>query len=244
MEKDNESKSLDTMFAPLPKGNISDIIKERITDAILNGELKPGDKLPTEVEFSEKLHVGRNAVREAIKVLVAFGVLEIRRSEGTFVVKEFKPKLIDPLLYGLALSKKSQEEFLEFKIALFCSILYILSLNATEDDLKQLEQYCETFRKAMNNPQVSLEEKYKACLDYQTFLGQATHNPMVMELNSINIKICDFHRRLMIRRSLEQGKPNALPDSYIKDIKMVRAHDRAAIPKLLDEKLAMWRTLE
>ena len=85
------------LFAELPKGSISEIIVKRITDALISGELKPGDKIPTEVEFSEKLGVSRNAVREALKVLVAFGVLEIRRSEGTFVVEEYNNKLLDPL---------------------------------------------------------------------------------------------------------------------------------------------------
>ena len=95
---------INTLFAELPKGSISEIIIQRITDALISGELKPGDKIPTEVEFSEKLGVSRNAVREAIKVLVAFGVLEIKRSEGTYVVEEFNNKLLKPLMYGLILS--------------------------------------------------------------------------------------------------------------------------------------------
>ena len=39
------------LFAELPKGSLSDIIIKRITDALVSGELKPGDKIPTEVEF-------------------------------------------------------------------------------------------------------------------------------------------------------------------------------------------------
>lgn len=240
---EENSKFLDKMFATLPKGNISDIIKDRITDAILSGDLKPGDKLPTEVEFSEKLQVGRNAVREAIKVLVAFGVLEIRRSEGTFVVKEFKPKLLDPMLYGLVLSNKSQEEFLQFKIALFSTIIYVACMNATEEDVAMLKERCGKFREAMNRSDVSFDEKYASCLAYNEGLGQATRNAMVMELNSVNIKICDFHRKAMIKNCLERGTPNALADSYEKDIELIRTHDRASVPQLLDEKLALWREL-
>ena len=76
------------LFAELPKGSISEIIIQRITDALIRGELKPGDQIPIEVEFSEKLKVSRNAVREAVKGLVAFGVLEIKRLEGTFVTNK------------------------------------------------------------------------------------------------------------------------------------------------------------
>ena len=37
-----------SLFAELPKGSISEIIVQRITDALISGELKPGDKIPTE----------------------------------------------------------------------------------------------------------------------------------------------------------------------------------------------------
>ena len=98
------------LFEELPKGSLSDIIVKRITDALVSGELKPGDKIPTETEFSENLGVGRNAVREAIKVLVAFGVLEIRRAKGTYVVDDYSDKLLDPLIYGLILSERNMDE--------------------------------------------------------------------------------------------------------------------------------------
>ena len=54
------------LFEELPKGSISEIIMPRITDALISGQLKPGDKIPTEVEFSEKLGVSRNAVRQQL----------------------------------------------------------------------------------------------------------------------------------------------------------------------------------
>jgi len=55
------------------------------------------------MELCESLRVGRNSVREAIKILVTMGVLEIRRSEGTFVCKGFSGRMLDPLVYGLIL---------------------------------------------------------------------------------------------------------------------------------------------
>ena len=67
-----------------------------LTDAMINKELRPGDKIPTELELSETLGVGRNSIREAIKILVYLGVLEIRRAEGTFVCEGFTESMIDP----------------------------------------------------------------------------------------------------------------------------------------------------
>ena len=111
------------LFEQMPKGSISEIIIDRITQALVSGELKPGDKIPTETEFSERLGVGRNAVREAIKVLVAFGVLEIRRAEGTFVVSEYNRNLLNPMIYGLILSEHNMEELLNVKLALCAEVI-------------------------------------------------------------------------------------------------------------------------
>ena len=50
-----------------------------ITDSIIRKELLPGDQIPTEAQLTEILGVSRNTVREAIKILIYMGVLEIRR---------------------------------------------------------------------------------------------------------------------------------------------------------------------
>ncbi len=72
----------------LKKLNSESVVQQVInclTDAIIHKELRPGDKIPTEMELAQTLGVGRNSIREAIKILVYLGVLEIRRAEGTFV---------------------------------------------------------------------------------------------------------------------------------------------------------------
>ena len=69
-----------------------------LTDAMINRELRPGDKIPTEAEMAENMGVGRNSIREAIKILVYLGVLEIRRAEGTFVCEGFSESMIDPMI--------------------------------------------------------------------------------------------------------------------------------------------------
>ena len=50
-------------------------IIDSLVEAMIRKELKPGDQIPTEMELAERLGVGRNSVREAIKILVYFGVL-------------------------------------------------------------------------------------------------------------------------------------------------------------------------
>ena len=54
--------------------------------AIQKGELKVGDKLPRESDMAEELGVGRSSLREGIKILNAYGIVESRQGEGTYIV--------------------------------------------------------------------------------------------------------------------------------------------------------------
>ena len=76
-----------------------------ITDDILSGNLKPGDKLPTENELAESLGVGRNSVRKAIKMLSSFGVIEVKMGAGTYIAES---------MHGSILSLKSTRLFIGF----------------------------------------------------------------------------------------------------------------------------------
>lgn len=231
------------LFEELPKGSISDIITKRITDALLSGELKPGDKIPTEVEFSDRLKVGRNAVREAVKGLVAFGVLEIRRSEGTFVVKDYSPKLLDPLLYGLILSQRSMEELLEFKLGIATSMLYLAILNATDDEVRELRRYGERFEAVMNEGTVDVGSAYEASMAFNQHLSNMAHNRMQARLAEIVHQIASFTRHKAIEASIAHGTPNALPDSYLREVEIVERRDKAAVTGFMDERLKLWQTL-
>ena len=106
----------DKLMGSLKSRNISQIITERITAGIMNGELKPGQRLPTEEEFAARIGAGKSSVREAVKILEALGVLEIRRGDGTYVVDEFTGSMLDPVVYGILLAEKNEDDVLDFKL--------------------------------------------------------------------------------------------------------------------------------
>jgi GntR family transcriptional regulator len=62
-------------------------VEEALKNRIHNGEYEVGEPIPTEPELQKEFGVSRLTVREAIKRLVTYGLLEIRRGKGTFVAK-------------------------------------------------------------------------------------------------------------------------------------------------------------
>jgi GntR family transcriptional repressor for pyruvate dehydrogenase complex len=63
----------------------SDAVIDQLLDLLSRGALRPGERLPAEIELARALGVGRSTVREAKKVLIARGFLEARGKLGTFV---------------------------------------------------------------------------------------------------------------------------------------------------------------
>ena len=81
----NESKSL---FSSVSQSRVSDQVVQQILDLVEEGELKPGEQLPGERELTQQLSISRSAVREAIRLLEAQGLLEVRPGKGTFITGE------------------------------------------------------------------------------------------------------------------------------------------------------------
>ena len=144
-------KKNQTFLRPIDNVPLVQQVIDRLTLAMINKELCPGDKIPTETALSLTFGVGRNSIREAIKILVSFGVLEIRRPEGTFVAKGFSEKMIDPLLYGIILDEdeRSVESLKELRSWIDVGILKLAIEKVNEDEIKSLEKHMEFLKTAV-----------------------------------------------------------------------------------------------
>ena len=108
---------------------------------LLSGALQPGDQIPTEVELSEQFGVSRNTVREAIKILVAMGVLEIRRPVGTFVCEGFSEPMVSPLIYGVILGRgDSYDELMDLREIMETGTLLTAIRNAGDEEIAALSE--------------------------------------------------------------------------------------------------------
>ena len=85
-------------FETINPPKVSDAIVSQIEQLILDGVLKPGERLPPERELAHQLNVSRPSLREAITTLKSRGLLQSRRGGGNFVVDVVAPVLTDPLI--------------------------------------------------------------------------------------------------------------------------------------------------
>ena len=85
------------MFKQIKVRHVPEQIFGQIKSAIETGQLKPGEKLPTEREFVSRLGVSRVPIREALKLLANAGYIETRQGGGSYVLSVLTDRLRDPL---------------------------------------------------------------------------------------------------------------------------------------------------
>ncbi|MGQ9629433.1 MAG: FadR/GntR family transcriptional regulator [bacterium] len=134
------------LLEPIERGSAVEGVISRIKDALVEGRLNPGDKLPTELELMDMLGVGRGTVREAIKILSAFGVVEIRRGDGTYIADSITPPSLDPLLFSLILERRTPEDLLEIREMLELDFIEKAIERATDEDFAKMEEAIEQLK--------------------------------------------------------------------------------------------------
>lgn len=75
---------MSTTFTPLPEASTADLVADRLREAILDGTLRPGDRL-VETDLAERFAVSRGPIREAIRLLAPEGLVVLRRNRGAVV---------------------------------------------------------------------------------------------------------------------------------------------------------------
>lgn len=103
------------MFTAVENKKISQIVIEQIQEMIMTGQLKAGDRLPPERELTELFHIGRPALREALKALEVLGLVECRHGLGNYIVNNVESNFFKPLSLSFKLGSGNVREILELR---------------------------------------------------------------------------------------------------------------------------------
>lgn len=132
------------MSKPLPRLHQGPLLsysaQEIIKEYILENHLRPGDALPPETELGRQLGISRNSVREAVKGLVALGIIEVRRGSGLFVSQfSFEP-LLENISYGVRFELKELSDLLEVRRVLEVGLIEKAMAAARPEQIERLRE--------------------------------------------------------------------------------------------------------
>ena len=130
MSINNFDNIKDETFKSANRESAVDHVIKTIKEALINNKLQPGERIPSELELSKRLSISRGSIREAMKILSAFGVVNIRRGEGTFIATNESKTIFDPLLFSFILSKPKIKEMVELREIMEINIKKLIINNA------------------------------------------------------------------------------------------------------------------
>lgn len=236
-----EGESRGSLMTPMVSRSVVDRIITRITDAIISGELLPGQKIPTESELCENLQVGRNSVREAIKALVAMGVLEIRRAEGTFVAAGFSDRMLDPMVYGLILEGGNSPAIIELRRLFEIGILKLAIEKASKAEVKQMEEALEALRSVVKKRPADRDEILEADINFHKTLEQAVNNPLVSKISVVIERLSRVTRARTVEHFIKNGELQEMVTLHQRVLDTVVKRDETAVAGVVDEHFKYWK---
>jgi GntR family transcriptional regulator, transcriptional repressor for pyruvate dehydrogenase complex len=174
-----------------PPARLSDAIASKIEQRILEGTLRPGDRLSSERELAAELGVSRPSVREAIHRLVAKGLLQTRGRGGTQVTDRLNAHFTDPWQQMLAGHPDVHRDMLEFRALLESQAAYWAADRCTDVDIKLLDEAHATLQAYYDG--APLEDCVDADLHFHQAIAEASHNVLVSHLCASLMKVAHGH---------------------------------------------------
>lgn len=221
-------KSLFEAVQPPARSKLSDLIVSQIERLMLEGALKPGDMLPPEREFAERLQVSRPSLREALLKLEARGLISARRGGGYAVADVTAPTLTDPIVHLLQQHPSAAYDILELRHGLEEIAAYFAATRATEADRQEITRRF----KDLENLEGKGDETAaaEADLEFHMALADASHNIALMHVmrGLMNLFRKSTSRFRDLITALHDGSSDVLRDQHLAVYDAVMKRDAPA----------------
>jgi GntR family transcriptional repressor for pyruvate dehydrogenase complex len=173
---------------------ISDAVASTLERRILEGSLKPGDRLPPERELATELGVSRPSLREAIQKLASKGMVTSRQGGGTYVTDALESTFFDPWQDMMGSYPNLREDMLEFRRMLEGQAAEWAAERATDADLLRLDQAFETLQASFQSD--NTEKRSEADIAFHQAVGDASHNVLLGHLSAALLRLMHDNIRL------------------------------------------------
>jgi GntR family transcriptional repressor for pyruvate dehydrogenase complex len=193
-ESKRGSMSLKKPFSQLvKKQTLAEQVAESIQESILNGDLAPGEALPTEPELSEVFGVSRAVIRDATRMLAAQGLVVAQHGRGVFVTESQGVAFGEALLLALRRMGATVWDVETFEQLIYPEVAALAAAEVTDDELVEMQaladKYIVIYREVWlpseadaGSPSGNPERSRQAFLRFMASIFNATHNAILQLL--------------------------------------------------------------
>lgn len=217
---------------PISRVPLTEVVADRILSLIQEGQLKTGDKLPSQKELGDMLKVSRPSLREALSGLVMLGYIEARAGQGYYVRKTQLDQKPD---YSSLLGTSGDDPvryLYEARSAVEPKIAEIAALRATEEDITRLYDLIHEIEKLL--PSTEALEKG---LSFHLLVAEAARNPILLQIE--NTLLTTFSEQVPL---IFSEPPSIERDvvTHLTIIERIEAHDPEGARRVALEHLRLF----
>lgn len=175
---------LERPFAPISRTkSLVERANEQLEALIVEGTLSPGELLPPERKLGEMLGVSRTVVREAVRLLTARGLLEVRTGSGTYVRALGASIIHDSVDLLLRAKRLSAEQIYEVRRVLEITVAGLAAERASREEIAALESEVAPLQQSNAPASEYAQHDFK----FHIGLAESTHNALFLALvNSVS----------------------------------------------------------
>jgi GntR family transcriptional regulator, transcriptional repressor for pyruvate dehydrogenase complex len=172
--------SVSSFLSPVTGTRMSSEIVSQVIALIRGGKLVAGDRLPPERELAETFGVSRVTVRDALRVLEAMGLVDIRvgSAGGAFVTRPSPSVAGESLSNMLFMGGFAPEQIAETRLVVELGVLDLVLERITEEDIARLRALCRQSREKLDLDDYDT----KLSVRFHAELAKAAHNPAIVVL--------------------------------------------------------------
>ena len=152
-------------------------VAAHIKELILSDQLKPGGKLPNELELCGLFSVSRPTIREAVKTLVSQGIIEIRRGKGTYV-SQMPGIAEDPLGLDFIMSPNLRRSLIQARLIIEPGVARLAAQTGGDEDIAKIAACVRDMEEIVYQHKVGMNVE----LNFHRSIAEATKNPVIIRL--------------------------------------------------------------
>jgi GntR family transcriptional regulator, transcriptional repressor for pyruvate dehydrogenase complex len=201
---------------------LGQVVIERLSEAILDGRLKPGDPLPSEGQIAAACGISKQIAREAIRDLAAMGVIQIQQGKVARVRSLDAEPLGRFFRFAVRASKEGLGEAVEMRRLLEPPIARLAALRRTADDLARLDTILQRMQGSLLDAPAWIE----ADLDFHEAIAEMSGNRLLrLQMRGLRPILQDVMQLFNARRKRSKAEWRETFERHARVVAAIKSGD-------------------
>jgi GntR family transcriptional repressor for pyruvate dehydrogenase complex len=220
-------KEAGTIFTPAKRTRSFEDVVEQIRNAVIEGKIKKGDRLPNERQLCRIFGVSRSTLREGIRALEALGVVEVRpgAAGGTFATEPRGDQVGSALEALIRFSGATARDLWEFRVSFEGETAFWAAGRATPDDIAALEEIVGEWKVLSADESTPWPVLAEVDVRFHDAIAHASHNQIRMAI-MLGLSRAILRASSSLEPYVDQGMRRAIGNELTAITEAVRKHEQ------------------